>query len=99
MKTNRHRARFNKALSDAAMSFLLGQKKKKNKANEYGSEIISIGRYEKSSQTCNNCGYINKDTKNLGVRSWRCPQCGLEHNRDINAAINILKMSKREIYH
>lgn len=97
MKTNRQRARFNKGLSDAAMSFLLGQIK--NKANEYGSEIISIGRYEKSSQTCNNCGYINKDTKNLGVRSWRCPQCGLEHDRDINAAINILKMSKREIYH
>jgi putative transposase len=49
-----------------------------------------IGRYEPSSKSCSNCGYVNKDLK-LSDREWICPQCGEYHDRDINAAINIKK--------
>lgn len=60
------------------------------KSDWNGRTYIKIGRFTKSSQPCNVCGYINKDTKNLSVRQWRCPKCGTIHDRDINAAINIL---------
>lgn len=59
--------------------------------------LIKINRYFPSSQTCNQCGYINQSTKNLSVRTWECPHCGTVHDRDINAAINILNEGKKNI--
>lgn len=56
---------------------------------------IKIGRYVPSSQTCNVCSYVNKDIKDLSVREWICPQCGTVHDRDINAAKNILNEGLR----
>lgn len=60
------------------------------KADWNNRQYIKIGRFTKSSQPCNVCGYINAETKDLSVRKWTCPQCGTIHDRDINAAINIL---------
>ena len=53
-------------------------------------KLIQIDRYYPSSQLCNVCGYQNRKVKDLSIRSWQCPQCGHTHDRDLNAAINIM---------
>ena len=67
------------------------------KAEWNGKKIVKIDRFFPSSQTCNVCGYINKQTKDLSVREWECPICHTHHNRDINAAINILRFGLNNI--
>ena len=61
------------------------------KADWYGRNISKIDRFYSSSQTCSCCGCVNPETKDLSVREWICPDCGITHDRDINAAINILR--------
>ena len=61
------------------------------KANWYGNVIVKVPTNYPSSQLCSYCNYQNSLTKNLRVRKWTCPNCGIVHDRDINAAKNILR--------
>ena len=64
------------------------------KSEWYGKNISIINRFDPSSKTCSVCGKINKELT-LKDRNWKCNYCGTEHDRDINAAINIKKMGLR----
>lgn len=61
------------------------------KADWNDRQFIKIGRFVPSSQLCSSCGHQNSFTKDLSIREWICPICGETHDRDINAAKNILK--------
>ena len=65
------------------------------KAKWYGKTISKIDRFYPSSQLCSNCGYKNPDIKNLEIREYDCPICGTHHDRDVNAATNILNEGLR----
>ena len=67
----------------------------KYKCQWYGKNIIFIGKFEPSSKTCSDCGNIKRDLK-LSDRTWTCANCGTEHDRDINAANNILSFAFHE---
>ena len=63
--------------------------KLEQKLNRRGKEFIKTPKFYPSSQLCSNCGYQNKEVKDLSVREWTCPNCNSHHDRDINAAINL----------
>ena len=60
------------------------------KMKKRGKKLVKINKWYPSSKTCSNCGYIYRNLK-LSTRKWKCPNCGIEHDRDINAAKNIKK--------
>jgi len=74
------------AISDVSWSKFVDYLK--YKADWYGKNLIVIDRFEPTSKTCNVCSFVNKDLK-LHQRKWQCNVCGTNHDRDINAAINI----------
>ena len=60
------------------------------KSQIYGTEIIKVPKFYASSQLCSCCGYKNPIVKDLAIRKWTCPNCKAVHDRDTNAATNIL---------
>ena len=64
------------------------------KCEWYGVNLLKIGRFEPSSKTCSNCGVVNRELT-LKDREWTCVRCNTEHDRDINAAVNIKNFALR----
>lgn len=77
----------NRAILDQGWSEFVGLLK--YKADWYSREIVQVSRWYPSSKRCANCGHILQKL-GRGVRTWDCPECGVRHDRDTNAAVNIL---------
>lgn len=78
-----------KAIADCGWGELVRQLTYKCKW--HGRELIQIERWKPSSKRCSNCGHI-KDNLTLDIREWICPNCNTIHDRDFNAARNILEV-------
>lgn len=89
MMKNHHLA---KTVSDA--SFGEFTRLLEYKCTERGRTFVRVGRFYPSSKTCSSCGH-RLEILPLSVRSWNCPACGAHHDRDVNAARNILTEGKR----
>ena len=86
---------FGKSISDAAFGEILRQLE--YKSSWYGRVFHKIDRWYPSSKTCNCCGH-KMDTMTLDIREWTCPNCNTHHDRDLNAAKNILDQGLRDLY-
>ena len=82
------RKAFNKSLLDASISKLCSLIEWKSKIK--GKFYYKINTYYPSSQICSHCGYKNSKLKDLSIREYDCPSCGVHNDRDINASLNIL---------
>ena len=82
--------KLSRSVSDA--SFYEFRRMLQYKSEQWNRELVVIDRYFPSSKLCNVCGYKN-DNLTLSNREWICPVCGTKHDRDLNAAINILNES------
>ena len=83
-----------KSIADVSLSELVRQIE--YKAKWYGRTVIKVDRWFPSSKTCSVCNFV-MDSLPLDVREWICPKCKAKHNRDKNAAINILNEGKRTV--
>ena len=89
MLKNHHLA---KAISE--VGFFKFKEVLKSKAIVNYKNVVLIDKFYPSSKTCSRCGYKNQDLK-LSDRNWQCPKCGANHDRDYNAAVNILYEGRR----
>jgi putative transposase len=87
------RTRLAKSVHDAGWSQLL--RLIEEKCERYGRHFARTGRFEPTSQACSACG-VKDGPKPLSVREWQCKACGTVHDRDVNAAKNVLALGQRE---
>jgi putative transposase len=87
------RTRLAKSVHDAGWSALL--RLIEEKAQFHGRHFAKTGRFEPASQVCSACG-VKDGPKPLAVREWTCTACGTVHDRDVNAAKNVLALGQRE---
>ncbi|MFD0573266.1 RNA-guided endonuclease InsQ/TnpB family protein [Kitasatospora gansuensis] len=87
------RTRLAKSVYDAGWSTF--RRLLTEKAARYGRHVGVIGRYEPTSQVCSTCG-VPDGPKPLNVRTWKCGACGTSHDRDLNAARNILAAGRAD---
>ena len=87
--------KFAKAISDASWYEFF--RELEYKATWRGAQVLKVDTFYPSSQTCGNCGYKNPLVKDLSVREWTCPECGAHHDRDVNAANNILAKALEKV--
>ena len=85
-KESNDKSNHGKSVNDLGWCYFVNRLK--TKAEEQGKVVIEANKWFASSKTCNICGYVNKDLT-ISDRSWICPKCGTEHNRDQNAAMNL----------
>lgn len=78
------------ALSDSGLSEFL--RKLEYKMQWAGGTVVKADRFYPSSKTCSGCGFV-LDKLSLSVREWSCPACGMVHDRDVNAAMNLKNMA------
>ena len=77
-----------KAIGD--MGFYEFRRQLEYKCQLYGSQLVFVDRFYPSRKTCSNCGQI-KESLSLSDRVFRCDQCGMTWDRDLNASINLEK--------
>jgi putative transposase len=80
------RTRLAKSVHDAGWASFISMLE--YKAQRYGRTLVTIGRFTPTSRTCSTCGVVD-GPKPLNVRKWTCAACGVVHDRDVNAAINV----------
>ena len=86
--------KLSKSISDASWYSFVAMLTYKAEWN--GKEVVKIDRFYPSSQTCSVCGNRHGQTRDLSVREWECPSCHTHHDRDVNAAINILRVGLKQ---
>lgn len=77
----------NRKMLDVGLSYFFRQLE--YKCEREGKNLVKASKDFPSSQMCSNCGNINPAVRNITIREWDCPVCGVHHDRDINAAINL----------
>ena len=83
-----------KSISDSSFGEIRRQLEYKTQMR--GKQLVFVDRFFPSSKTCSSCGSVQEKMP-LNIREWTCPDCGTHHDRDVNAAVNIVRRATSEL--